>query len=141
MEEKTTTVTESQVETKAFEFPSGIFGFPMVKRYVIAEVPGGGDIFKQMIALDQPDLGFTLVSPFAFFPDYAPDIPDEELAELEPADGSQVILMAIATVPENIKEATANLRAPVLFNPFTRKGRQVILADDRYPTRARLVKA
>lgn len=127
-----------QVEEKALTFPHGLYGFPTVKRFVIADIPGGGDIFKQLIALDEPGLSFTLVYPYAFFPDYAPDIPEAELEELGVTQADQVVVMTIANVPQAFQEATANLKAPVLFNPHNRKARQVILADDRYRTRHRL---
>ncbi|HEY3368925.1 MAG TPA: flagellar assembly protein FliW [Symbiobacteriaceae bacterium] len=131
---------EQSIEAKAFDFSAPIFGFPDVKRYVVLEVPGGGDIFRKLAALDQ-NLQFTLVFPFAFFPDYAPDIPQEDLKEIGVTNPEQAIVMCIATVPERFKDATVNLRAPLVFNPFTRTARQVILPDDRYPTRARLLKA
>ncbi|HWI65848.1 MAG TPA: flagellar assembly protein FliW [Symbiobacteriaceae bacterium] len=131
----------SSVEEKAFEFSPGLYGFPEIKRYVVSEVPGGGDIFRLMIAVDQPDLGFTLVYPFAFFPDYAPDIPDTEVKEVGGEKPEDLLIMCIANVPEQFRESTANLKAPILFNPFTLKARQVILSDDRYTTRHRLFKA
>ncbi|MEW8976988.1 MAG: flagellar assembly protein FliW [Symbiobacterium sp.] len=121
-----------------FEFPAGLYGFPDLKRFVVADVPGGGDVFKQLLALDQPEVGFTLVYPLAFFPDYDPDIPPEDLEAVGAENPEQVLLYAIARVPESVQEATANLRAPLLFNPFTRKARQIILSDDRYQTRERL---
>lgn len=139
MEEAVSQKTLS-VADKAFEFGAGLYGFPSNKQFVVSEIPGGGDIFKQMIAVDQPDLGFTLVFPVAFFPDYAPDIPDEDIRDIGAQDPEQVIIMAIATVPEQFKDATANLKAPLIFNPYTRKARQVILADERYATRQRLFK-
>jgi len=121
-----------------FEFPAGLYGFPDIKRYVVADIPGGGDIFRQLLAVDNPDVGFTLVYPFALFPDYNPDIPAEDLEAVGAQNAEQVLLYAIAQVPAEFRESTANLRAPVLFNPFTRIGRQIILADDRYKTRERL---
>lgn len=139
--EETVSQTTLKAEERAFEFEAGIFGFPAEKRYVIADIPGGGDIFKQMVSLDRPEVGFTLVHPFAFFSDYAPDIPDEDIQEIGAETPDQVILMAIANVPGNFKESTANLKAPLIFNPHTRKARQVILMDERYATRHRLFKA
>lgn len=130
----------AQAEEKVFEFPAGLFGFPTVKRFIVADIPGGGDIFRQLVALDEPDIGFTLVHPAAFFPGYAPDIPDTELREIAAENAEQVLLYVIAKVPQNFKEATANLRAPLIFNPFARKARQVILADDRYKAADRLFK-
>lgn len=126
---------------KVFEFPSGLFGFPGIKRFVVEDIPGGGDLFKQLIALDEASVGFTIVEPTGFFADYAPVIPVEELREVGAESPEQVLLYTIANVPTNFKETTANLRAPLVFNPFTKKGRQVILPDDRYTTRERLFKA
>ncbi len=130
-----------KTEDRAFEFSAGLFGFPTEKRFVIADIPGGGDIFKQMVSLDSPDVGFTLVYPFAFFPEYAPDIPDAEIKEIGADGPDQLVLMAIANVPSDFKATTANLKAPVIFNPYTRKARQVILTDEQYATRHQLFKA
>jgi flagellar assembly factor FliW len=127
-------------EDKVFEFPAGLFGFPSVKRFIVGEVPGGGDLLKQLIAVDEPDVAFTIAYPFALFPSYAPDIPEEDLNEVGAENAEQVLLYVILNVPEQFREATANLRAPLIFNPFTRKARQVILADDRFKTRERLFK-
>ncbi len=128
-------------EDQAFEFPVGLYGFPEIKRFIVVDLPGGGDLFKQMIALDNPEVAFTIAFPFAFFPQYSPDIPEEELKEVGAESAEQILLYVMASVPQNFKEATANLRAPLIFNPFTRKARQVILADDRIKTRERLFKA
>lgn len=131
----------SAAEAKAFEFSSGLYGFPDVKHYVVTEVAGGGDLFKLMLAVDRSDLGFTLVYPFAFFGDYAPDISDSDVRELGAERPDDLLVMAIANVPEKFQDATANLKAPLVFNPFTRKARQVILTDERYTTRHRLFQA
>ncbi len=139
MEEATAQIL-SQVEQHAFEFPVGIYGFPELKRYVVSAIPGGGDIFKQMTAVDDPSVGFTLVFPFAFFAEYEPDVPDDAVREIGAEGPDQIILMAIANVPKQFKETTVNLKAPLIFNPYTRKARQVILADDRWSTRERLFK-
>lgn len=131
---------DSQAADKAFEFAHGLFGFPAAKRFVITEIPGGGDTFKQMVALDEEGLSFTLVYPYAFFPDYAPDIPDADLEELGVTEPEQAIVMAIANVPAQFRESTANLRAPLVFNLASRKARQVILTET-FATRQRLFKA
>lgn len=125
-------------DTATFEFPEGLFGFPSLKRYVVESIPGGGDVLKQMVSVDDPDVAFTIVFPFAFFPDYAPDIAEEDLKSVEAESAEQVLLYVIANVPPQFQETTVNLRAPLIFNPFTRKARQVILTEDRYRSRERL---
>lgn len=134
------TEKNAAVEEKVFDFPAGLFGFPAVKRYIVGEIPGGGDLFKQLIAVEEPELAFTIVYPFALFPQYTPDIAEEDLREVGAASADEVMLYAIANVPQDFKQTTANLRAPLIFNPFTRKARQLILADDRFSTRERLFK-
>jgi len=128
-------------EDKAFEFSPGLFGFPESKRYIVTDIPGGGDIIKQMISLDESNLSFTLAYPYAFFSDYAPDIPDADLQDLGAERPDQILVMVLVSVPEQFKDATVNLKAPIAFNPFTRKARQIILAEDRYSTRQRLFSA
>lgn len=129
-----------RVEELAFDFASGLYGFPTAKRFVVSEIPRGGDLFKQMLSVDQPGLGFTLVFPFAFFPDYDPDIPEEDVREIGAEGPDQIILMAIANVRQNFRETTVNLKAPIIFNPYTRKARQVILLDDHLTPQDRLFK-
>lgn len=129
-----------RVEELAFEFAAGLFGFPAARRFVVSQIPGGGDLFKQMLSVDQPGLGFTLVFPFAFFPDYDPDIPEADAQEIGAVGPDQIILMAIANVRSNFRETTVNLKAPIIFNPYTRQAKQVILTDDRLTPQDRLFK-
>jgi flagellar assembly factor FliW len=133
--------TTASAGPQELHFPVGLYGFPEVKRFRLVEVPGGAGIFRQLTAVDQPDLAFTVAYPFAFFPDYAPEIPDEELAEIGANHPEQVLLMTIINVPAEFREATANLKAPIVINTQTLQAQQVILSDDRYPTRARLFRS
>jgi flagellar assembly factor FliW len=94
-----------------------------------------------LVAVDAEDLAFTVAYPFAFFPDYAPEIPLGELAEIGADSPESVLLMTILNVPTKLQEATANLKAPIVMNAQTRRARQVVLQDDRYPTRARLFRS
>jgi flagellar assembly factor FliW len=136
-----TITTAKAEEAKPFEFPHGLYGFPQLKRYAVLDVAGGGDLFKQLVAVDQSTVGFTLVYPYAFFPDYAPDIPEEDLKEIGLESPEHALVMTIANVPTQFREATANLKAPLVFNLATGQGRQVILQDERYATRHRLFPA
>jgi flagellar assembly factor FliW len=56
-----------------------------------------------------------------------------ELAHLGPGSADDLLVLAVVTLPRgNDAAATANLRAPVVVNLATRRGRQVVLTDDRY---------
>jgi len=63
-------------------------------------------------------------------PDFQVDIPDEGLSEIEYTPSDPLMIMAVVTIPAGKPhEATANLRAPLVVNVRTRKGKQVILHE------------
>jgi flagellar assembly factor FliW len=79
-------------------------------------------------------LAFLLADPFPAFPDYAPDVPEAELAQLggggaPPAEC--VAAYAVVTLGGGGKGASVNLRAPVLLDTRGRRGRQVVLPAER----------
>lgn len=116
-------------------FPSGLYGFRQARRFAVLPVEGAGDAFHVLQSLDQPALSFLLAAPEFFFPTYRPEADAADLQEVELQDPSTGIWMLLVTVPEgHAREATANLRAPLLINPFARLGKQVILRED-YPVR------
>ena len=66
----------------------------------------------------------------AFFPDYHPEIDDEVAGWLgitAPDDG---LVLVIVTVPEQAKNATANLLGPLVINKATRRSIQAVLSED-----------
>lgn len=132
------------VETQAQElqFPVGLFGFPDVHRFQLVDVPGAEGILRQLVAVEgETDLAFTVAYPFAFFPEYAPEIPDDELAVIGAPTSDSTLLITILNVPSKLQETTANLKAPIVVNTKTLQARQVILSDERQPTKARLFRS
>lgn len=137
-------MVETQVPAQPLEiqFPAGLFGFPDVHRFQLVDVQGSEGILRQLVATDSRiDLAFTVAYPFAFFPEYAPEIADAELAEIGATASDTILLMVILQVPAKLQETTANLKAPIVMNTRTHQARQVILSDDRYPTQARLFRS
>lgn len=115
-------------------FPSGILGFPDCHRYVILDHDTDAP-FKWLQSLDEPGLAFVILDPALFHPDYNVQIPAEALTEVSNADGDELILSVLLTIPSDDPTGiTANLRGPLLMNPRTKRCKQLILADS-YPTR------
>lgn len=115
-------------------FPSGIVGFEGIRRYVLLD-HRPGSVFRFLQAVDDPDLAFILVDPRPFFPEYRLTLRREELAELEPNDSDEIEVYAIVTLPQQVEEATVNLKAPVLIHRAHRRGMQWVLEEEDYPTR------
>ena len=84
--------------------------------------------------LDGPQVRLFLVSPHVFFPTYAPQIPDNTLGE--PDD--QVLFVVVHPADVDGQVPTANLLAPLVVDPATGRGAQVVLDQD-LPLRAPVV--
>lgn len=82
-----------------------------------------------------PGLRFVLTPAAAFFPDYCPPLADA-LGSLLGSDEVDVLLML--TLGTCVADATANLRAPVVYAPATGRAVQVILDDESLPMHAPL---
>lgn len=130
-----------EIEEKDIIFiVGGMLGFEEQKRYVILdhdkETP-----FKWLQSVEEPDLAFVVLEPFIFYPGYEFDLSDEDVRELELAKPEQAMVLTVLVVPEDVKKITANLRAPIVINLSNKKGKQVILTDDRYPVKYPLFQA
>lgn len=121
-------------EEKVLRFPRGLIGFKGAMHFTVAGVPGGEEMIQLMQCVEEPELAFTLVDPRVFFPAYRPRASAQDLEECELAQEQDAIWMCIATVPQDFRQATVNLRAPLLINAFRRIAKQVVLVED-YPVR------
>jgi len=111
-------------------------GFPKHRDYVLVPADPGGHLFwLQSVAPDGPR--FLAVSAASFFPEYEPVLPAAACDELELADAAEASLFCLVTVPDgDVAGATANLRAPLVVNPVTRRARQLVLTDGVHAIRA-----
>jgi flagellar assembly factor FliW len=121
-------------ENKIVIAPEGIIGFPDIKRYVILDM--GEDIhFKLFQAVDEYTLGFVIIDPLLFKPDYKVKIRMEDLHSLNTDNINEIVTMVIVTIPDDPYRMTANLRGPLLINLKSRLAKQQILIEDTYTTR------
>lgn len=119
-------------ESEVVAFP-GLPGFPRARRFVFRG-HDRGETFAWMLCADDPGLAFVIANPWNLVPAYEPELPARALRALdaESADDLQLVAIAVFT-PEGV---SLNLAAPLLVNPRTRRGLQVILESGDWPTRA-----
>ncbi len=109
-------------------FPDGIMGFPDAKHFALVAWGGEESPFSLLHCLEDESIEFVVVPPLFFFPDYEPVIDDESVERLELSTGDDAIMLAIVTVPDDPKNATANLLGPLVINRHTLKAGQVVLS-------------
>lgn len=122
-------------ESKVLSFPEGLLGFPDVTRFALVDAGDDGTYFW-LQALDDPQLAFLAAVPWAFFPDYEPELTESDQATLSLGDAHDAIVLCLLTIRD--EAVTANLLGPLVVNAVTRQGRQIVLGDSDYPTRAPL---
>ena len=110
-------------------------GFPGQRDFALVPADTAGLLFwLQSVTPDGPR--FLTVPAAPFFPDYAPALPRAACAELGIDDATSGDLYCLITVPDgDVPAATANLRAPLVVNPTTRRARQIVLTDGGHPIR------
>lgn len=117
----------SEADIPELNFPDGLMGFPDAKRFTLLAWGGEESPFSLLHCLEDETLEFVVVPPLLFFPDYEPVIDDESAARLELKTADDAITLVIVTVPDDPKEATANLLGPVIVNRHTLNAGQVVL--------------
>ena len=121
-------------EENIINFPWGIIGFPESKRFLLVDGVKDKE-FKWLQSIDEPELTFVTTNPYSFLKDYNPKFPESVLIDLEiDEDSNDILLLSIVKIPENPREMTANLMAPIIINTPLRKARQIVLDDGKYST-------
>ena len=121
-------------------FPQGLPGFERHREYGLVEVEEE-EPFLRLLALDEPALGFVIVNPMLLWPDYNPDIGEEDLQALGITQVEQLAIYCIITLSANPGEVTANLRGPICINTEDMQAKQLILLDERYHTKHSILEA
>jgi flagellar assembly factor FliW len=131
---------ELPADIPVLEMVRPMVGFPGSRRFALARLDETG-VICDLRSMDDPDLSFVVVPPGVFFDDYAPELDDTVVAELEIESERDVLTLVVLTLAGTVEGATANLGAPVLVNHRTRRAAQVLLDDPALPLRAPLAPA
>lgn len=125
------TVTADQVVS----FAHGIPGFPEGRDFALLPTGRTGVFWLQSVNFSA--LSFLLVDPFQYFPGYFQiDLSDEDIARVGTREASEILVLCIVTLGGRLDEsATANLRAPILFNMKARTAHQSIRAEEGFGVR------
>jgi flagellar assembly factor FliW len=118
-------------ESDVLNFAGGLIGFPQLKNF-LAVPQKEGSPFHWLQSLEEPAVAFLTCTPWAYFPNYAPALKKDELADLSLTGDSAVILVTTSIPGGDVSQMAMNLAAPIVLNIETRQGRQVILEGEAY---------
>ena len=126
-------------EDKIISFKDGLPGFPHIHKFAIIEQDEWKP-FQHLQALGDLPIALLIVNPFLLHPAYEFQLSRADMEDIQSSDSKDVMVFAVATIPENAEDATLNLMAPIVINGASRLGKQVILHESGYGVRHPLFK-
>jgi flagellar assembly factor FliW len=123
---------------RIIHFPNGLPGFERLRRFILVPEKDLPE-FLWLQAVDAPEVALLVTDPFAFFPDYNVDLPDEDVRELGLRSPEEALVLTTVSIPgREVRSATTNLLSPIVINVTLRRGRQVILTESGYSLKQQL---
>jgi flagellar assembly factor FliW len=129
---------ETQAETDLVEinFPAGLPGFPHAHRFELAPWGPAGSPFMILASSDDPDVGFVVVPPWVFYPDYEFELDPGTADRLGLSKAEDAVVFVVVTLRDRPEDSTLNLLGPIVVNRFTHDAAQVVLPSAGYSVRA-----
>lgn len=114
---------EFEIEEKhIFNFENGLLGFDNLRRFVLINEEETAP-FKWLICIDEPEIGFPLLSPWHIDLKYNPG---------KEINSEKDVIFVVITLEDDKGLMTANMKAPVVLDVENQTGKQIILPKDKY---------
>ncbi len=120
-------------ESKVIMFKEGLPGFEDMKRFLFMTDEDEKSPFCWLQSIDDINIVFTLFNIFRVLPSYNPNVDIELLNKLGDIKEENLEIYCIANIPNDIKEMTVNLKAPVVINLDNNSAKQIICNNEEYP--------
>ncbi|UCD56535.1 MAG: flagellar assembly protein FliW [Candidatus Hydrogenedentota bacterium] len=127
-------------EEQIIEMPSGMIGFPALRRYALIPFANPDVPFLWWQCVDEPSICFLLIDPTLVCPDYEVALPFEEFEDIGLKSAFQGSVYVVVTVPGDPHEMTVNLMGPIVVNDSLHKAKQFVLSDPRFTTKHRVLR-
>lgn len=131
MKIKTTRFGELEVDKKdILTLKEGLLGFDSLKKFFIVD-PGDQTLILWLQSIEDEATAFPIIEPKIFKPDYSVKLLPAELTSLNLESLADASIYTILTIPKNVTEMSANLKAPLVINNKTKVARQIVLQDSK----------
>ena len=131
--------THTATDVAEITFPAGLPGFPHAHRFELAPWGPAGSPFLLLSSTEDPDVGFVVVAPWVFYPEYEFELDSGTAERLALGAAEDAVVFTVVTLRERTEDSTVNLLGPIVVNRFTHEAAQVVLPAAAYSVRAPLV--
>lgn len=123
----------------AVRFVEPMAGFAGSATFTLTGIDAGC-VLLSLRGVDDPSVRFVLTPAGRFFPDYRPDVTTAVASALGAAADLEVLtVLLVLTIGSGLRDATANLRAPVVLSIRDGRAVQIILDDPTHSMHQPLV--
>ena len=138
MKIKTTRFGELEVDKKdIIEFTEGLLGFENQKKFFIVD-PGDQTLILWLQSVEDAAVAFPIIEPKIFQPNYMIKLLPVELNSLALENLQSASVYTVLTIPQNVTDMSANLKAPIIINNKTKIARQIVLQDSKLEVRFKM---
>ena len=114
-------------------FPTGVPGFERCRRFVLLSSDDLAPL-QCLQSIDGPQASFLVIDPRRVLADFRCELSAADQARLGVHDRDTLLWLSLVTI-ELDGTITVNLRAPIVINPATMTGHQVVPHHCIYPIR------
>ncbi len=140
MKVKTTRFGELEVNPNDIvTFSEGLLGFENLKKYFVVD-PGDSTLILWLQSTEDEKVAFPIIEPKIFKPDYIAKLLPADLNGLDLESLQSAKLYSILTIPANVTEMSANLKAPIVINSTKKVGKQIVLQDSKLSVKHEMYK-
>lgn len=140
MKVSTTRFGELQVnKDDVISFPEGLLGFESLKRFFVVD-PGDSTLILWLQSVEDGKIAFPIIEPKIFKPDYIAKLLPADMNSVELESLSNAKIYSILTIPANITDMSANLKAPVVINNEKKIAKQIVLQDSKLSVKHEMYK-
>ncbi len=116
--------------------PDGLYGFEQETQFALLPFdPNIDSPLEWLHSLTTPELAFVVADPAPFVPDYNVTLTAEDRLAIGLGQNEEFHTRVIVTVPEDYRQMTGNLLAPLIIHPRLNTAKQVVLTQPDYNTR------
>ena len=140
MKVNTTRFGELQVNKEdIITFSEGVLGFEKLKQFFVVD-PGDSTLILWMQSIEDSEIAFPIIEPKIFKPDYVAKLLPADMASVDLEALSDAKIYRILTIPSNITEMSANLKAPIVINNKKKVAKQIVLQDSKLSVKYEMYK-
>jgi len=118
-------------EEDTISLPYGVLGFSDHKKFCLID-SGDDTLILWLQALNDPNLVFPVLEPKIFKSDYKIKLSPGDLRDLGLNEPKNIAVFSILTIPTDVTQMTANLKAPIIVNRENQIAKQVVLQENEY---------